>query len=442
MRRAASSALLLLALAGLVFSTALTRPAAQGSQTTDEQINLILDRVVRLRGLESRGPVAREFMKRDDLRDFYRASFFEENPIEDIETSQQLLELLGFVDAGMSVLDLLIDVLSEEVLGFYDRDKKTVYVVSERDRLGPNDIITMAHELTHALQDQHYDLKGLYAARKGDNDRQLALQALVEGDASLLHSLYSLRHLSDADRAQAERAESSQGRALDRAPFVIQRELIFPYEDGVGFLLGPFMSGSWPAIDAIWRDPPESTEQILHPEKYRAREKPVQVILPDVAAQLARGWRQLDEDNLGELDWQILIQQFTDEATAKRAAAGWGGDRYQLLRRDTDGALVFATRTAWDTVADAVEFFDAYQRLAAGRHGTALRVGAAPTGVQGADAAWGARAGDLHHAMARDGAMVTLVVTNSEDGLAALPVLRSPEAIVLPASSRQEALLP
>lgn len=422
----ALAAVLLLSLAAL-FATALAGPLQQGP--TEEQMDAILQRTSRLRGLPPTGPITRAFMKRDEMRAYYEQSFFEENPLEDLQNTQQLLELLGYIEPGTNIIDLLLDVLGEEVLGFYNRETKTVYVVSERERWTPNDVITLAHEYAHALQDQHFDIKAGYEARKGNNDQQLAYQALVEGDATLLQSVYALRFLTEAQRV-SERGESSgRSSALDTAPLILKRELLFPYDDGATFLITQFLEGSWAAVDAVWRDPPASTEQVLHPEKYRAREAPVPVSMPDLQAYLAGDWQLVEENTLGELDWHILIEQFTDAATAGRAAGGWGGDRYQFLRRGPDGGgLLFASRLAWDTERDASEFFDAYQRAVAARHGASLQVSPGLSNtlpppnrqfVGGTDS--------LSHAIALDGAVVSLAISSDRAALSVMAPLRFPD---------------
>jgi len=130
--------------------------------------------------------------------------------------------------------------------------------------------------------------------------------------------------------------------------------------------------GGFAAVDSAFRDPPQSTEQILHPEKYTAREAPVAVQLPELAAALGEGWRQTATDTLGELDLRILIQQFGDRQTAERAAAGWGGDRYALLEDDAGRAAV-AIKTTWDSAPDAQEFFRAYSDAVRKRYGPAAR---------------------------------------------------------------------
>src|SRR4051812_380274 len=238
-RRRASYIAPVVALLVAILVAPVSRPFAQGTGT-DQQLDLIQQRTSRLRELESKGTITHTFMRRDALRDHYETMFFQENPVEDIETSQHLLEVLGYIDPSINIVDILLTVLGEEVLGFYDRDEKTIYVIADptRDQLRPGDTVTMAHEFTHALQDEHFDLEKGFADRKDNNDRTLAFQALVEGDAVLLQSLYSLRFLSDSERSSAYNSPEAQSsaHAVDSAPLILQRELYFPYEDGPSFL--------------------------------------------------------------------------------------------------------------------------------------------------------------------------------------------------------------
>jgi hypothetical protein len=324
-----------------------------------------------------------------------------------------LLEAFGYVETDLDIIKVYLDVIGEQVLGFYDTDETTLNIIAVSQAFGPNDEITLAHEVGHALQDQNYGLKARQELLRGENDRQLAFQALIEGDATLLMLEYARTYFTIAQLRQLLQSEGSTATAaFDAAPMIIQRELLFPYTDGLAFVSEHFQRGSWAAVDALFRDPPESTEQILHPEKYLAREGPVPLPLPDLAGTLGPDWRFLEESTLGELDFRILVEQFVDLQTAERAAAGWGGDRYQLFRRDTDGALILGMRSAWDTEADAVEFFSAYQRVAGRRHAPDLADLPSPVPAPPGGDSWAARGGRWLHAMVRDGSQVALVISS------------------------------
>jgi hypothetical protein len=143
--------------------------------------------------------------------------------------------------------------------------------------------------------------------------------------------------------------------ALDRLPPILRQQFTFPYEDGLSFALRLYLQGGWDAINAAYRKLPDSTEQILHPEKYASGEKPVSVELPPVVERLGAGWKQSTTDTIGEFATRVWIEGGPSRAPADEAAAGWGGDRVASYD-GPDGAWAVAWKTAWDTPLDAEEF--------------------------------------------------------------------------------------
>jgi hypothetical protein len=253
----------------------------------------------------------------------------------------------------------------------YDRDTRRMYVIGEANPTDPATRVTFAHEFTHALQDQHFDLNKVDPAPSDDDDRSAAVQALIEGDATLTMAVYARQELTARERSVYAR-EQGDGANFKDAPLAVREQLLFPYEEGLDFAIALQKQGGNAALDAAFADPPTSTEQIIHPDKYLAHEAPVAVSLPDVAAALGDGWQQTEANTLGELDLREMVEQFTDRKTADRAAAGWGGARYALLEKGPAAAI--AIRTTWDTAPDAQEFFDAYKRAMGNRYGTQARV--------------------------------------------------------------------
>jgi hypothetical protein len=231
----------------------------------------------------------------------------------------------------------------------------------------------MAHELTHALQDQHFNLRRFEHWPKHDSDAELAAHALVEGDASFLMMQYvtqsPARQLAFLKAMVAGGTGSSE--QIEKAPRVLRETLLFPYLQGTSFVTQVYKGGGWEAVTAAYKSLPQSTEQVLHAEKYRAGEAPQKVALRDVSASLGKGWRMADHDVEGEWGFYLLLDEFLQSADASRKAAeGWGGDRYALFlgpNRATD--VVVAHKTVWDTEADAGEFFDAYVRRTTKRYG-------------------------------------------------------------------------
>ncbi len=273
----------------------------------------------------------------------------------DVET---LYRGLGAMEGDRSLEDLYLDALGSQALGFYRYDDRTLYIVQRSGGLGPVEEYTAAHELTHALQDQRFGLKALGLGATEQSDRTLGALSLVEGDASLAGLYWSLKNLGLADLGEIIRAASEPAaqEALDALPPLVREILMFPYVQGLEFVMGLQTTGGWGAVDAAYARPPASTEQVLHPERYRAAEAPVDVALPaDLATGLGDGWSLAYEDTLGELGLRTWLAQANEKAAADAAATGWGGDRVGLYR-GPDGAWAIVLRTSWDDAAAAQRF--------------------------------------------------------------------------------------
>jgi hypothetical protein len=275
-----------------------------------------------------------------------------------------------------------------------------MYVVSGTEAFGPSEKTTLAHEFTHALQDQYFDLQSIESEVENNGDQSLAVQALIEGDATLTMVLYARQYLSLDELVTLQ--TSGQVGTLDRAPLVVRDELSFPYNEGSLFAFSLFLDGGFEAVNQAFQDPPRSTEQILHPEKYLARERPVEVQLPDLAAALGAGWTELRTDVLGELDMRILLRQFGSESAALAGSAGWGGDRFSLLEGPS-GKLALVMGTTWDDQSEASEFFNEFAKGVRGRYGNrARRVQEAASTVL-----WSTPNGPLH--LQQSGAQINVV---------------------------------
>ena len=280
---------------------------------------------------------------------------------------ERILTRLGLVPEGTDLLALTVDKLQGQVAGFFDPETKELTVLDDDGELDLSSRVTLAHEIGHAIGDQHWDLQAMKdAIPLVEGDRQGALQALIEGDATLLMTLWSAKHAA-SDLMGLDDSALLGGQSLDGLPQIIQRQLLFPYLDGLTFLMRAWGPRGWDGVNAVWDAPPVSTEQILHPEKY-PDELPIEVVLPDVAALLGEGWTQTGETVMGELGIQVLAADGAEwdpmsfslggqTMPNAEAAAGWGGDRLVTLD-GPDGAWVLVWQTAWDTPEDATEFFD------------------------------------------------------------------------------------
>jgi hypothetical protein len=291
----------------------------------------------------------------------------------DLRRQGRALALLGELPQSIDLYQLLRDVQAESVLGFYVPGKPPakgrLYVRSDHG-LDPYTRIVLAHELTHAVTDQRYDLTlsdRLQSANAAD--RAIAYSGLVEGDATFTMQLYAEGELTAAERADADRAGAAERTPrLNSAPPVVRESLLFPYAAGLAFVRALYERGGWDAVNRAYRDPPASSEQLMHPERYLVqRDRPQVVRVPDLHAALGAGWRQGTRVEWGEFDSRLLLAGAFPVATAERAAAGWDGGELRTFESGNRTALIM--RTVWDSPQEASENCTAMSRWATARFG-------------------------------------------------------------------------
>lgn len=338
-------------------------PQARGGDADED----VAAEVAKLRGLKIKKKLKRETIDADALRARLVERFGEEYSADEIAGQQASLERWGLIGADVQVHDLLLDILTEQVAGFYDRADQTLYI-AEREVEGSD--LLMAHEIVHALQDQHFDLDKLTDLPRTEADALQARHALIEGDGVVTsYELMLAREgvappwgMDDALTMMTKTIEASSGHArLDQAPLVVRDLLLFPYSRGMRFVAALRARHPWKKVDAVFKKPPASTEQILHPELYQAGEAPHQVAATTPAA--LSGWRTRHDTVWGEAGWSVLLREH-DVATARAetAAAGWGGDRvvvYSPPGKDRARDAVGVGLTSWDADIDAMEFEEA-----------------------------------------------------------------------------------
>lgn len=359
-------------LAGLIVACGLALALLAGSRPTQARdiTDDILAQTADLRGLPAKAQVPFAFVPADQLKSDLLQSYNNETTVRELEVSRKLLVLLGLLSPDADLHGILVELYSENVLGYYNNADKKMYLVSGQTTLGPQEKMTLSHEFTHALQDQYFDLAKVQAGLEDNGDRSLAVTALVEGDATLAMIRYAREYLTPDEVLQIQL--SSAGSSIDRAPLVVRDEVTFPYNEGALFAVQLWQQGGNEALNQAFRKLPTSTEQIIHPEKYLAGEQPIEVTLPDLVGALGPGWQQLRTDVLGELDLRILLEQFSEPGAAANGAQGWGGDRFAILENAAgDDAVVVST--VWDDEQEAIEFYGAYAETVVRRYGGRAR---------------------------------------------------------------------
>jgi hypothetical protein len=349
-----------------------TRPPAAATRAP-AVVRAVQADVTELRGLRFRRQVPVTIESPDKLaRRLVRTLDAETD--EDRKAGEgRALAVLGELPQGTDLPRLLRRIQAESVLGYYlpgRPPKGRLYVRSSRG-LDPYARIILAHELTHALTDQHFDLtrSDRLAAAPGRDDEEAAYSALAEGDATLVLQRYLRERLTPAEQAAAGLASvRDRTPRRDAAPAAIREPMLFPYQEGLRFVFRLYQSGGWAAVNRAYRDPPTSTEQILHPDRYLVRrDRPQPVTVPDVSARLGAGWGGGTVIGFGELDARLLLATKLPQSTSEAAAAGWDGGRLRTFERAGRTALVL--RTVWDTAAEAAEFCAATSRWATARFG-------------------------------------------------------------------------
>lgn len=243
--------------------------------------------------------------------------------------------------------------------GVYVPEQEQLYVALGRPESGVDDLALLAHAYAHALQDQHFDLQET-RARATTTDAALAVEALVEGDITLLTALYRYEDLVSAEWEylaglilQAEQLD--YGKDLGQSDAWARLQW-FPYREGRQFAEALFQAGGWEAVNRAYAALPRSTEQVLHPDRYLdGPGRPTDVIVPDVGDVLGDGWSVVLEDTLGELVIGLYLQETLPGATAWRAADGWDGDTFVVWQRG-GGTRVRIWRTVWSETSEAAEF--------------------------------------------------------------------------------------
>ncbi len=319
-----------------------------------QESDAILEQLVDVRGLSPIGEIGMNLIGRREAVNFYQASFTDEDR-EAIRVQQEIYALLGLVPEDSDILSLFLDLLGQGIAGFYDSDLKAFYLLDDLGGLGSQaSLQTIVHELTHALQDQHYNLKALSEEREADWDAAAALASLLEGDAVASETSYfgfALRSRPSCFTIPVFR--------LSNPPYVIIRELNSWYDDGLCFVEA---AGSQLAegIDGLFKNPPASTEHILHPEKYLAGELPIAVTLPPIVAALGESWALIESSTFGEFSLQnlLILGLPNNRSQIQDAAAGWGGDSWAFFE-DPSGSRFFQATVIWDSIDDAREFWAA-----------------------------------------------------------------------------------
>ncbi len=331
-------AVVILLVAGLVFAIRSIPDRRGRDPVTQELIDSIADQVAIVRGLTWRSRVGWRVVTPDEMRDLIREqnSELSEQEKADLGRVARLLKTFRLIPPETDLEGLLGEIYQSEIVGFYDTDKQELVLRSDGDGVGPVEKVALAHELAHALVDQNFDLGELKRKIEefDDSERSAAFEALVEGDASVVMIEWGWRYLDSNEISEIER-EAGGGEVLDSAPRAIRRWVEFPYEYGTEFVFTLKSSQGWEGVDAAYEDPPSSTREILHPDKYLTRGRSAGVAGTPKAAEVeppprTPGCDTVLEGVAGELDTWTILEEFLAASRAREAAEGWKSDKFRF----------------------------------------------------------------------------------------------------------------
>jgi hypothetical protein len=372
--------------AGLVLSALLVAASVAAAQALvspelRSEATRLLRELASLRGIPSPSPPPPLVIQtREERRRFVVTELARKYSPMRLEAERRALVAWGLVPSDFDLAGFLADLLAEQAAAYYEPHAKRMVLANwltpelRREAL--------AHELVHVLQDRLVDLDRFLEGVAGHSDEGLARQALVEGEAVALSHDLGLRRqgrdfaaLTDVVELQRAIRASATGPVVGRAPTYVRNMLTFPYAGGLGFIHAFRQRRSWAQLSALYRDPPRSSAQILHPERYLdRREDPLPLALADFAPSLPAEARLVIEDELGEIGVVEVLRQVLGDAAD---ASGWRGDRYVLWDSPPRVSLLVSV-TAWDTSERAAGFARAYATVMTQKHALPARPPDAP----------------------------------------------------------------
>jgi hypothetical protein len=349
-----------------------------GAQPALEAADRILQQMSRITGLPVKRTLKKELISKPEMSKYLKDNLSVELPPEELHAQEASLKAFGIVGADFNLEKFLIRFYTEQAAGFYDPRRHTMFMAD----WVPTDLqkTVLAHELTHALQDQNFDLWKFMHAAHGDDDATAARQAFVEGYATLSMTQASLGPVPvekvpslDAMMDQLVNQQMAEFPVFSKAPFFLRFEALFPYVQGMHFARRGLELGGWQRLNQTFSDPPTTTAQIFQPDLYfdpppdarRAdQSEATRLTLPSPPALEGRkDLRQVDANVMGEAGYDALLGQFGSQDEAQKVSAQWRGDRYLVYEGPGQGEYTLVTRTRWANAAAASEFCGDYKAI-------------------------------------------------------------------------------
>jgi hypothetical protein len=353
-----------------------TIAGAQQQERQDllSQADQVLQQMSQITGLPIKGPLKKQVISRPEIEKYLIANLHEEMTPAEIHAQEALVRAFGLVSRDFNLEKFLVSFYTEQAAGFYDPKRKTMFIA---DWI-PAEMQTMvlSHELTHALQDQNWDLDRFLHAAHDDDDATNARLAVVEGHATAammqqmtgalgLGQLPSLTTMMESMIPQ----QFEEYPAFSSAPYFFRMQALFPYVQGMGFIQANLQHGGWNDLNALFEHPPQATKQVFEPSTYINHQEFSRIVLaPPPALQGVTDLRFLRENSMGELGYYSLLGQLISEDEAKTLGRAWLADRYVLYERSGGNDYTIVARTLWTSSESSLAFYRDYHTILAHKY--------------------------------------------------------------------------
>jgi hypothetical protein len=346
------------------------QPQASGTVNAEflQAADEVLAEMSKILSLPVKEPLKKSVRSREEIREFLIRQMREDKDDTKRYADQKALEALGLIPKGYPLDQKLLALLTEQIAGLYDPREREFFIADWTQPAEQR--VIMAHELTHALQDQYFHVEKWEEEVKANDDASLARESVLEGSAMIAMYDYLLRNMGKTTRDITDFdpgmliGDTNDSPEFSQAPMVIQDEITFPYLPGANFVQRALKEwDGWHDFHRLFENPPASTQQILHPDLYFRGVIPARVDLTPVTKVVPRGWKKLDENVLGEFAVDEILKQFLGKERADKIAPSWSGDRYAVYQRESGMQTLLLIRLKLADEPAAARFFEAYRNL-------------------------------------------------------------------------------
>ncbi len=333
------------------------------------QADQVLHQMSEITGLPIKGPLKKQVVSRAEIQKYLTENLHTEMTPAEVHAQEAQLRAFGLVSRDFNLQKFLISFYTEQAAGFYDPKEKTMFIADWIP--AETQTMVLSHELTHALQDQNWDLDRFLHAVRDNDDASNARQALVEGYATAAMIQQMTAPLSLAElpslgplMEMVIHQQFEEYPTFLSAPYFFRMQALFPYMQGMGFAQGAIQRGGWKGLNAVFDNPPTVTKQIFEPGAYFDHQAlPTLALAHPAALDGVAGLNFLAENTMGELGYYAFLGQLISEDEAKNLSHAWLADRYLLYEHSSGGEYTLVARTRWTSPETALAFFRDYHTI-------------------------------------------------------------------------------